>query len=111
MMKGLKRLAGGGMLLMELRGVRKELARLADTQEALLGILHQWYAQQYPISLQPDPTQPAVEIAHVNDEDQRLFMDVELRLTAAKGQPPTEDEILAEFDRLRGSGAGSRPEP
>ena len=101
MMKGLKRLAGGGLLLMELRGLRKEVARLATAQEQLLALAQAVYAQHYPVRTQPNPAGPVVEITHVNAEDQRLFMDIELRLTQATGQPPTEDEILEEYDRIR----------
>lgn len=102
MMKGLKRLAGGGLLLLEVRGLRKEVARLADAQERLADVMTSFYARQYPTQVQPDPNAPPVEVSYVNETHQRLLMDVELRLTQAKGQPPTEDEIMAEFDRLQG---------
>lgn len=102
MIKGLKRLAGGGLLLLEVRGLRREVARLADAQERQAVVLEQFFARQYPTPVQPDPNAPPVEVSYVNAEHQRLLMEVELRLTQAKGQPPSEEEILAEFDRLSG---------
>lgn len=100
MIKGLKRLAGGGLLLLELRGLRAEVARLATAQERLTEVMAAFFDRQYPTQVQPDPSIPSVEISYVNVEHQRILMEVELRLTQARGQPPTEDEILAEFDRM-----------
>lgn len=46
-----------------------------------------------------DPDAPAVEITYADTLVAQEFMDIETRLTQATGQPPTEDEIMAEFLR------------
>ena len=101
MMKGLKRLAGGGMLLLELRGMRREIARLAAAQERVAAGLEAWLAHQYPQKVQADPDKPAVEVSYVDREEQALLMDCELGLTKALGRLPTEDEVVEEFERRR----------
>lgn len=100
MLQGLKRLAGGGMLLLELRGTRKELARLAEAQEQtnhlLARLVQVWAPLQQAVSL---GEAPSVEVTYVNEVQQRTLMEIELGLTGATGQPPTEEEVLAEYDR------------
>ena len=101
MLKGLKRLAGGGLLLLELRGMRLEIAKLAAAQERTAQVLEAWLAHQYPQKVQADPSLPPVEVTYVDRDEQALLMDCELGLTRALGRLPTEDEVLAEFDRRR----------
>lgn len=96
---GLKRLAGGGLLLLELRGMRRELTTLTLAVSRIAEALERQNAHRYPT--QHDSTQlPATtEVSYADTDTQQEFADIELRLTAAKGLPPTEDEILAEFER------------
>ena len=100
MLKGLKRLAGGGLLLMELRGIRRELAETVQVLKQIAQALQDYNAHQWPhrvASAHPDlaPT----EITFVQDAEQAERMEIEVGLTRARGLPPTEDEILAEFER------------
>lgn len=92
MLKGLKRFAAGGLLLRELRGLRQEMA-------GIRAVLESFHAHQFPQTVQADPSRPPVEVTYVNETQQREFMDIELRLTAARGTPPSEEEILAEWER------------
>ena len=88
--KGLRTLRrlGGGLwllrhLLRELQGIRRAMTRLADAQAPL-----------------PQGDQAAgVAITYVSDAQQAEFMEIELRLTQATGQPPTEEEVLLEWER------------
>lgn len=88
----LRRLLGGRMLLrgvyLELKGLRQEVARLAATLERV-----------YPPPPARDPSQPEVEITHVDSRVQEEFMDIELRLTTALGQPPSERQVLEEYQQ------------
>lgn len=97
--KDLTRQIGGWLMI---RGVLRELqttnallTRIATALEAANA--HQW-PQTFPSA---DPTEAAVAVTHVNDADQQMWMDVELDLTAARGMPPTEEEVLAEFERRK----------
>jgi hypothetical protein len=87
----------GLLLLPELR-----LLRLAC--EGILAALDYRNVQDYGITHAPQPGVPVVEVTYVNDAHQAAIMDVELRLTAALGAPPTEDEILAEYEKRFGPG-------
>ena len=98
----LRRLARTGLLLREVRGVRKELSRIAAALETYNQ--HQW-----PQHIQPDPDLPAVEVSYVDAEHQLELMDIETRLTAARGQPPTEEEILQEYLRRHTDADGAWP--
>jgi len=88
----LRQLIRGGILLRELRGVRKELSRIAAALEDYN--LHQW-PQQIP----QEEGQPTVEVSYVDTLFQQELVEIELRLTAAVGLPPSEDQILAEYVR------------
>lgn len=101
MMKGLKRLAGGGLLLLEMRGIRKELEGLKTEVGRIASALELANAHHWPQTTQPDPGVPAIDITYIDDQTQAEFMDIELRLTAARGAPPTEEEILREFELRR----------
>jgi hypothetical protein len=99
MLKGLKRLAGGGLLLREVRGLRREVAALQVSLGRVASALELANAHRWPQQVQPDPDAPAVVVAYVDDQQQAEFMDIELRLTTATGRPPTDDEVLQEYER------------
>lgn len=110
MFDSLRKIVEEGALLLELKALRTEVrdlssgvARIAAALEAHMAHL----APAPPAAASPDS--PAFSVSYVNDEEAAAMMDVELRLTAATGQPPTEDEVLAEWDRrypeLRSAGA------
>lgn len=88
----LRRFTARGILLREVRAIRQELGRIATAFE-------QYNAHQWPQQVQPDPDQPPVEVSYVDTDYQREMVDIEMRLTQAKGVPPTDEEILAEFIR------------
>jgi hypothetical protein len=81
-----------------------ELRRLRMACEGIQAALEYRNAQEYGTTLQPNPDEPAVEVSYVNSEYQQAIMDIELRLTQASGAPPTEDQILAEYERRFGPG-------
>ena len=91
-MKGLRRLATGGILLREIRGLRRAMERLATLEE-------QRFARDYPTLPVADPTAPPVEVTFATDAQQIEWMDIELGLTQALGQPPSEEAMLAEWYR------------
>lgn len=88
----------GALLLPELK-----LLRMAC--EGIQAALDYRNAQEYGEVRQVNPALPAIEVSYVNDEYQAAIMDIELRLTQASGQPPSEDEILAEYERRFGPDA------
>jgi hypothetical protein len=45
---------------------------------------------------------PRVDSPYVETSQQAVLMDIELRLTQARGVPPTEDEVYLEFERRYG---------
>lgn len=102
MRKGLRRWAAGGILLRELRGIRFELKRLADLQERLLALQYpqapMGAEQVGPSQLAEDP----VRVSYVTDVQSAEFAEIELGLTRALGQPPDEDQIMAEYERRHG---------
>jgi len=92
-----------GLFTRGLRGMRQELGRIATAQEALL-LLAQ--AQETRLLAAEAATPPVrelqegdVEVTYVRDGEQQLWMQVQLDLTRATGQPPTEDEVYAEYMR------------
>lgn len=108
MMKGLKRLAAGGILLRELRGIRTELTAL---RQALQVFTDRAFPPQAPARA-PDsvtPDTPLTEITYIDTAQQAEWMDIELRLTQATGRPPTEEEILQEFERGRATDSAEPP--
>lgn len=100
-MKGLKRLAGGGLLLLELRGMRRELADLKVALSRIATALEERNAHEWPQQV-PQGDLPAVEVSYADDVVSQEMMQVELDLTNAKGMPPSEDEILLEYERRKG---------
>jgi len=89
------------LLLPELQLLRQDLQQINTTLAQIAGALDYRNAQEYGVQVQPDPAVPAVEIAYVRDDYQAEIMDIELRLTQASGAPPTEEEILQEYERRR----------
>lgn len=105
MLKGLKRLAAGGILLRELRGLRLEMQGIRTAVERLAAALETRNAHDYPQAVPAaDPSLPAVEVSYVDAAEQEEWMQVELDLTAARGIAPTEDEVLAEWERRHQGG-------
>ena len=88
----LRRLARIGVLLREVKGIRQELRRVADAME--LANAHTW-----PQPVPADPALPVTEISYVSTAYQAELMEIESGLTLAKGVPPNEDEIVAEYHR------------
>lgn len=91
----------GRLLFREARHLRtsvdalqQQVARIADALDAANA--HQW-----PQSRQPDPSLPPVEITYTDTRQQVELMEIELALTRAIGQPPSEDDVLAEYERRR----------
>lgn len=99
MMKGLKRLAGGGLLLLEVRGLRREAAQLRMGVERIAAALEAYNAHQWPQHTPATEETPSVEVTYADDQRTQDMMDVEMSLTQARGIPPTEDEILEEYER------------
>lgn len=106
MLTGLKRLVRGGRLLWEIRGIRQELAHMRGVLSEIALALRTYNAHQWPTHAptSPHPDLPPTEITFVDDGEQYEQAAIELDLTAARGLPPTEDEILAEFERRRARG-------
>lgn len=95
------------LLIPELTLLRKDLQAINQTLASITGALDYRNAQEYGLTVQPDPNRPAVEVHFVNDNYQAEIMDIELRLTGASGAPPTEDEILAEYEKRHGQEGGT----
>ena len=106
MMKGLKRLTSGGFLLLEIRKLRKDLGGLRAAGERIAAALEAFNAQQWPQPAAPSTDSPSVSVTFVDTLSQLEFMDIEMRLTQARGMPPTDEEILQEYDRRHEGQAG-----
>lgn len=106
MLDGLKSLVAGGVLLHEIQGLRTALTTLIGATERIASALELRNAQDYPPPAVANPDGPPLEVAYVDGAQQAAFMDIELRLTQARGAPPTEDEILLEFQRRYPEPAG-----
>ena len=94
------------MLTNEVYGVRLALTRLAELEEKRLEVEEYAVGRKWPrpaATLAEAAEVPVVDITYTTDQDQVELAEIELRLTAARGMPPTEDEIVAEYDRLRSS--------
>lgn len=91
----LKQLAEGSLLLLEVKGLRTEVAGLRAALQAIAGSL----ARLAPAPLADPPSGSELEVTYVSDAYQAEVMDIELRLTRALGMPPTEEEVLAEWER------------
>lgn len=79
--------------------MRAELQGLRQVGERIAAALELANAHQWPQILQPSPDVPPVEVTYVDNDYQVEMMDIEARLTAARGAPPSEEEIFAEFVR------------
>lgn len=98
--QGLRRLAAGGILLREIRGLRKEVQGLAAAATRIAEILEADYSRRYgPLHPTETQTPAGMEITYITDEGAQQWMEKELDLTRAMGRPPTEEEILAAFER------------
>lgn len=93
-MKGLRRLQAGGILLREVRAIRQALERIAVAQERQTQLLEPEADHRLTAREEDDP----VTITEVDSQLSMELTDIELRLTGAKGVPPTEEEILAAYD-------------
>lgn len=79
----------------ELAGIRRALEVLADVHL-------QAAAQAQPPVRPPTVEDATVDAPYVETYQQTALMDIELRLTQARGVPPTEEEVLTEFERRYG---------
>lgn len=95
------RRSSGSRILEELQGLRAEVAGLVLAVDRIATALELRNAHDWPQQVQGSPSSPVVEISYADEDYQRETMDIELRLTAAKGIPPSEDEILEEYERRR----------
>ncbi len=100
MMKGLKRLAAGGILLREVRGLRKEVA---DTKQVLeriaIALEVANVAQGYRLPAPTDPEEPLVEVTYASDQLTQEYALIEADLTKATGRMPNEDQVFQEWER------------
>lgn len=99
MLDGLKKLAEGVALLVEVRALKTEVVGLREAVARIAAALERRNDHDYPTVMVARPGEPAVEVSYVNAEEQVELIDIELRLTAARGMPPTEEEILVEYER------------
>ena len=97
MLQGFKRLARGGFLLRELRGLRTDVAGLRAASERIATAMEVQNAHHWPA--RSAPVEGSLAITYVETEQQAELMDIETRLTTARGIPPTEEEVLEEYQR------------
>jgi hypothetical protein len=95
----LRRFTAGGILLREVRAMRQELQGLREVGTRIALALEAYNAHTWPQQVQPNPDLPAVEVTYVDTEYQIELMDIEARLTSARGAPPSDEEVLAEYVR------------
>ena len=79
----------------------REVRRLRQATERIAQALEARNAHDFP-QIVVSPDQRETEVTYVNEAEQAALVDIEMRLTAAKGIPPTEDEILAMYELERG---------
>lgn len=96
----LKGLTSGVSLLRETRRLRREIQALHAATERIAVALEFHNAHQWPQVVPATEDTPAFSVEYVEEGVQAELMDIELRLTAARGQPPTEEEIFADY-RIR----------
>lgn len=96
---GLRRFVGAGLLLREIRSLRKAAERIAAALELR-------NAHDYPQIVRADAAIAPTEVTYVDEVHQAELMDIELRLTHASGAPPTEDDILSEYTRRHTEDSG-----
>jgi hypothetical protein len=99
LMRGWKTLLRGLVFRRELRGIRADLKGLRVAAERIAAVLE---AQRPAAPREGSEADPLVSISYVDDAAAAEFMDIELRLTQAKGMPPSEEEIMAEYERRKG---------
>lgn len=93
MRRGLRKLQAGGILLRELRGIRKALERANELKQMELSAQGMLQAPQAE-------AEPSLLITEVDSQLANDLSVIELTLTRSLGMPPTEDQILAEYERL-----------
>lgn len=98
----IKSLAGlvSAVLLPEIRALREDLKQTNYQLSEIAAALIYRNAQEYGAVVQANPAVPPVEVTYVNDVYQAEIMEIELRLTSASGMVPTEDDVLAEYERM-----------
>ena len=106
MLKGLKRFAAGGILLREVRAIRQELMALRAGLDRVAGALEASNAHQWPQLIQPNPALPPVTVSHVDTQEQLEWLDIEERLVASMGRLPSEEEMMAEWERRHATASG-----
>lgn len=107
MIKGLKRLAAGGILLRELRSIRQELTQMRSALTRVAEALEAHNAHAFPQQVQMDAAQLPTEVAYISDEQAQELMEIELRLASATGRAPSEEEIVQEYERRHDLEPGS----
>lgn len=80
----------------EVREAKAEVRALRVAVEGIREVLGRM-APEPGVAVESD-----VDVSYVDTAVQAAFMDIELRLTQARGMPPTEEEVLAEFERRQG---------
>lgn len=95
----LKRFLTARFLYREIRGMRKDLSRVSSQLERIAAALELRNAHEWPQQAAGAQGQAPIEVSYVDTDLQQEMVDIESRLTAARGLPPTEDEIVAEFVR------------
>jgi hypothetical protein len=101
MFEGLKRLAGDGWLLLELQGLRKSVEQLQQSVERIADAMELANTHAFPHQAAAAPiagVEPTT-VEFVDSRVQEAYAEIELGLTAVRGIPPSEDEIVAEFER------------
>lgn len=100
MLETLKDATAGILALRELRRLRKDLGALTVAVARIAAALELQNAHAYPQVLAQANRETTVE--YVDSTLQASMVDIELRLTRATGQPPTEEDILSEYERMFG---------
>lgn len=95
----LRRFLTARLLFREIRGMRKDLSRLSQQVERIATALELRNAHEWPQEVAGAEGQPGVEVSYADTQLQQEMVDIESRLTAARGLPPTEDEVVQEFLR------------
>lgn len=100
MLQGIKQLAERGLLIRELRRLRQTVLKLDAAVTRIAEALEAHNTHTGVTTTAPAEAAPApLEITYVTTESQEEFMDIEMRLTNARGTPPTEEEVLQEYVR------------
>lgn len=106
-LRGLRSLLDGSWILVklyrELKGLRRAQERVAAALEFANN--HEWPAAPAVASSE---TNPAFEVTYVSEDDQREWMETEMRLAQATGRMPTEDEIMEQYAKDHPDPAGTQ---